>query len=119
MHVDDLAKGHVLALEALWGGLGTTVFNLGSGVGRSVVEVIDTVGTVIGREVPTVYGPRRPGDPAWLVSDPRRSAEVLGWVPRSSGLRTIVEDAWRWHRKRTDVASQTSRNSSFPTQHGA
>lgn len=119
VHVDDLAEGHVLALEALWGGLGTAVFNLGSGVGSSVVEVIDTVAAVLEREVPTVDGPRRAGDPSWLVADPRRSAEVLGWVPRSSGLRNIVEDAWRWHRKRIEANSSDSRTCSFPTQHGA
>lgn len=100
VHVDDLAEAHVLALEALWDGARSTVFNLGTGLGHSVAEVIATVAAVVGQDVPTREGARRAGDVARLVADPRRSAAELGWVPRSSGLRTIVEDAWRWHRAR-------------------
>jgi len=100
IHVCDLARAHVLALQHLLDGGETIAVNLGSGHGVSVRQVIDTVKSVTGREVPTRDVPRRPGDPSFLVADPTKAREVLGWAPNRSDLKIIVGDAWRWHVKR-------------------
>lgn len=97
IHVSDLAEAHRLALEYLWGGGASEVFNLGSAEGFTVKEVVETVAAVVGRPVPHRYGPRRPGDPDALLADSSRAREVLGWSPRHSDLRSIVTTAARWH----------------------
>jgi UDP-glucose-4-epimerase GalE len=97
IHVEDLAEAHLIATERLLGGDRGGAWNLGSGDGASVKEVLDTVGVVTGKPVPYVIGPRRAGDAPALVSDTRRSREELGWQTRH-GLRTILEHAWAWHR---------------------
>ena len=94
VHVADLADAHLAALDYLERGGATSVFNLGSGRGHSVREVIQTVEAVSGRPVPVVYGPRRDGDPAVLVASPARAERVLGWSARRSSLTEIVKDAW-------------------------
>jgi UDP-arabinose 4-epimerase len=99
IHVTDLARAHVAALQHLERGGASGAFNLGTGVGVSVREVIRTVEHVSRREVPVLEGPRRAGDPEVLVADPRRARTVLGWQPRCSDLTTIVETAWRWHER--------------------
>lgn len=99
VHVSDLAQAHVLALEALLLGRGSSAYNLGSGQGFSVREVIAAVRRLTGREVPVSTGPRRPGDPAHLVADATRARAELGWQPTASRLDTIVETAWAWHGK--------------------
>ena len=96
IHVTDLCEAHLLALRRLWDGAGGGAFNLGNGNGFSVREVIDTARAVTGREIPVVYGERRPGDPARLVADSRRARAELGWNPRYADLATIVAHAWRW-----------------------
>jgi UDP-glucose-4-epimerase GalE len=97
IHVDDLAEAHRLALEALRPG--TQVhYNLGIGRGYSVREVLQTVGEVTGRPVPVREGPRRPGDPPVLVASSDKAQRELGWRPRYTDLRAIVETAWNWHR---------------------
>lgn len=102
VHVVDLARGHILALEALDAGSETTGLNLGTGVGFSVMEIIKAVSEVADAGVPYVIGPRREGDPAVLVASHDRAKEVLGWEPLCSSLEEIVETAWKWHtRKRT------------------
>lgn len=93
VHVSDLADAHVAALDALDAHAEVTV-NLGTGRGHSVREVIASAERVSGRTVPTVDGPRRPGDPAELVAGAERAREVLGWDPRHTDIDDIVGDAW-------------------------
>lgn len=97
VHVDDLARAHQAALERLLEGRGGGAWNLGSGVGYSVREVLDTVERVTGRAVARTYGPARTGDPPALVADTRASAADLGWRAKHD-LERIVTDAWRWHQ---------------------
>ena len=97
IHVDDLAEGHALALGALQPGAALR-YNVGTGRGYSVREVIRTVEGVTGLTVPVVEAPRRPGDPAELVADAALIRRELGWAPKYAELRPIVETAWNWHR---------------------
>jgi UDP-glucose-4-epimerase GalE len=98
VHVDDLAEAHLLALERLQPGQGLH-YNLGTGRGYSVREVVRTVEEVTGKAVPVKEGPRRPGDPPELVAAADRVRRELGWQPRYLELRAIVETAWNWHSK--------------------
>jgi UDP-glucose 4-epimerase len=98
VHVMDLVRAHVLGLEWLLDGKGSRVFNLGTGVGFSVAEVIRQCRAGTGRRVPHDFGPRREGDAACLVSGSRRAAEELGWVQERSSLKQMIEDAWRWYQ---------------------
>ncbi|NOX44486.1 MAG: UDP-glucose 4-epimerase GalE [Caldiserica bacterium] len=100
IHVVDLADAHVLALERLREGRAGTAYNLGTGTGHSVREVIETCRRVTGREIPVVEGPRRPGDPPALVADPTRARRELGWEPRFTSLEDIIATAWRWMLRR-------------------
>ncbi len=97
IHVSDLARAHVSALDALGRATPSQVLNLGTGRGYSVREVLNTVGQVVGREVPHEMAPRRAGDPAEVIADARRAGSVLGWSPRESSLQAIVATAARWH----------------------
>jgi UDP-arabinose 4-epimerase len=99
IHVSDLARAHVSALGALKDGTLSQVLNLGTGRGYSVREVLTAVAAELGREVPHKIAPRRAGDPAEVVADPRRAATVLGWSARESALETIVATAACWHAK--------------------
>jgi UDP-glucose 4-epimerase len=98
--VADLADAHLRALEATAPGDARTdeplACNLGSGGGFSVREVIDAAGRVIGLPIPLTVGPRRAGDPAVLVADIRRAADVLDWRPERSGLESMIGTAWAW-----------------------
>ena len=96
IHVNDLAEAHLLALEYLAGGGGSDVFNLGSGDGYSVKEIIETARRVTGREIKATVEPRRAGDPSVLIASNKKAAEVLGWKP-VRGLEQIISDAWAWH----------------------
>ncbi len=96
IHVDDLARAHVLALDALLGGDPSPAFNVGTGRGHSVREVIAAVGEVTGMEVPVAYDPPRAGDPAMLVACSDLIRQELGWSPMRSDLHSLVRDAWRW-----------------------
>ena len=98
IHVMDLALAHVAALEYLLGGNPSAVFNLGTGNGYSVLEVIRQVVTSTGKEFPLEIAQRRPGDPAVLVADPSKARTALGWSARHSSLSEIVDTAWNWHR---------------------
>ena len=95
VHVVDLAQAHILALRALDDGSRT--YNLGSGRGFSVKEVIDMAREVTGRPIPTRVVARRPGDPAVLVASSDKIRRELGWAPKYPDLRTIMEMAWNWH----------------------
>jgi UDP-glucose-4-epimerase GalE len=97
IHVDDLAEAHLLALERLQPGQGLR-YNVGTGRGYSVREVIHTAEEVTGRPVPVKEGPRRPGDPPVLVACADKIQRELGWRPRYTDLRSILETAWKWHQ---------------------
>jgi UDP-glucose-4-epimerase GalE len=96
IHVTDLAEAHVLAVGAFEEGK-AKVYNLGTGTGASVREVIEAARRVTGREIAVEESPRRPGDPPRLVASSERFASDLGWRPRLGSLDRIVETAWRWH----------------------
>jgi UDP-arabinose 4-epimerase len=111
IHVSDLADAHVKALQALDGGKESTAYNLGTGNGFSVREIVDCVERISGTSVPVVVGPRRAGDPEALVSDAAKAKAELDWRPRWSALDDIVGTAWAWHQK-TVVPQQPVRSSS-------
>jgi UDP-glucose-4-epimerase GalE len=98
IHVLDLAEAHIVALESLMGGGPSDRFNVGTGVGHSVLEVLRAAEQVTGEKVPHVTGPRREGDPAALVADSGKLQRTLGWKPRYTGLRDIVATAWEFER---------------------
>lgn len=99
IHVEDLAEAHHQVLRSLVNGGASGAFNLGSGVGHSVREVIAAVERVSGLPVPTVRGPRRAGDPARLVASPIKAGEAFGFQVSRSSLQRIVSDAWRFHQR--------------------
>jgi UDP-glucose 4-epimerase/UDP-arabinose 4-epimerase len=99
VHVSDLADAHCTALGLLLREGLTGAFNLGTGVGLSVRQVLDAVQSVAGRALPAIIGSRQAGDPPCLVADPALARRVLGFVAPRSDLRTIVETAWAWHQK--------------------
>jgi len=98
VHVCDLVDAHMLGLKWLEAGRGSRVFNLGTGNGFSVREVIEAARTVTNRVVPHVDGTRRAGDCTRLVSGSTRARAELGWDPHRSTLPRMIGDAWRWHR---------------------
>jgi UDP-glucose 4-epimerase len=98
VHVCDLVDAHILGLKWLEDGKGNRVFNLGTGTGFSVRDVINQSGAVTNRPVPVSDGPRRPGDCTRLVSGSTRAERELGWSPKRSDLQTMIADAWRWHQ---------------------
>jgi UDP-arabinose 4-epimerase len=102
IHVDDLADAHVRALDRVGQREITRAYNLGTGSGVSVRELLDAVERVTGRPVPHHMGPRRPGDPPILVSDPMRARTELGWVAERSDIESIVRTAWAWHEAQAD-----------------
>jgi UDP-glucose 4-epimerase len=98
VHVMDLVEAHVLGLNWLRGGKGSRVFNLGTGHGFSVREVIAQSGAVTNRAVPFTEGRRRAGDCTRLVSGSSRAEAELGWRPTRSTMDQMIADAWRWHQ---------------------
>jgi UDP-glucose 4-epimerase len=96
IHIEDLGRAHLQALQHLRKGGPSELLNLGNGTGYSVLEVVEAARRVTGREVPVVMGPRREGDPPRLVGDARRAREVLGWQPQRATLEDIVRSAWDW-----------------------
>jgi len=98
VHVMDLVEAHLRGLNWLEDGRGSRVFNLGTGTGFSVRQVIAHSRIVTNRAVPYQEGPRRPGDCVKLVSGSTRAREDLGWTPTRSTLEAMITDAWRWHR---------------------
>jgi UDP-glucose-4-epimerase GalE len=97
IHVDDLASAHLLALEKIEPGKGLR-YNLGTGTGNSIREVLSAVERVSGKKVPIVEGPRRAGDPPVLVASSAKIHHELGWRPEYASLERIAETAWNWHR---------------------
>ena len=98
IHVTDLAAAHVAALELLLQGHRGGAFNLGTGTGFSVREILSAIAAETGREVPHVIKPRRPGDPTYLVADPAAARETLKFRAAHSDLATIIRTAWAWHQ---------------------
>lgn len=99
IHVTDLAKAHILAVEYLMNGGKSDIFNLGNGVGYSVKEVIETARAVTGHPIPAKEEARRAGDPARLVASGQKAKELLGWEPEIKDLADIIHSAWNWHSK--------------------
>jgi UDP-glucose 4-epimerase len=101
IHVEDLAEAHVLALRYLEAGGDSDVFNLGTGVGSSVLDVINATEKASGVRVPRELAPRRAGDPVRIFADNAKAQRVLGWQP-VYGIDEIVASAWRWHSTHID-----------------
>ncbi|HUX86030.1 MAG TPA: GDP-mannose 4,6-dehydratase, partial [Chloroflexota bacterium] len=97
VHIADLAQAHVLAVEAARARSGA--FNLGSGSGFSVRQIVDAARKVTGQPIPTAEVPRRPGDPAVLVANSQRARDALGWQPRYDDVEAMISSAWEWHNK--------------------
>ena len=103
IHVSDLARAHLLALEALrLEKSSRLIYNLGNGQGFSVREVVEVARKVTGHPVPVIESPRRAGDPAVLIASSEKIRRELGWQPRFPDLKVIVESAWQWHRVHPD-----------------
>jgi UDP-glucose-4-epimerase GalE len=100
VHVADLADAHLRAIERLGSGTPSQAINLGTGRGHSVLDVIETVKRVSGKNVPYTMAGRRAGDPPELVAAPGRARDVLGWTCQYADLEVIVQHAWRWHESR-------------------
>ncbi len=98
VHVLDLAQAHLLAVQAL-GAKTKLIFNIGSGHGFSVREVIETARRITGHAIPAIESPRRPGDPAVLVASSEKIRSELKWKPQHAELEDIIGSAWEWHRK--------------------
>lgn len=106
IHVTDLAKAHILAVEYLMNGGESDIFNLGNGVGYSVKEVIETARKVTGHPIPAKEEPRRAGDPARLVASGKKARDILGWEPEIKDLADIISSAWKWHKAHRDGYSK-------------
>jgi UDP-glucose 4-epimerase len=98
IHVSDLAKAHILALERLLDGGESDIFNLGSGRGFSVFEMLSAARKVTGHPIPAKVVARRPGDPARLVASYEKAEKILGWRPEIASIEDMIADAWRWHK---------------------
>ena len=106
IHVTDLAKAHILAVEYLMNGGESDIFNLGNGVGYSVKEVIETARKVTGHPIPAKEEARRAGDPARLVASGEKARKILGWEPEIKDLADIISSAWKWHKAHRDGYSK-------------
>ncbi|MBO4375426.1 MAG: UDP-glucose 4-epimerase GalE [Lachnospiraceae bacterium] len=101
IHVVDLARGHVKAIEGMERYDGVRIYNLGTGTGVSVLEIINTFGKACGKELPYVIDPRRPGDVAVNYADPSKAKNELGWVAEKS-LDDMCRDSWNWQKNNPD-----------------
>ncbi|HWA63085.1 MAG TPA: UDP-glucose 4-epimerase GalE [Caulobacteraceae bacterium] len=100
IHVADLAEAHVLAIRRLIGGGDSGIYNVGTGEGATVMQIIAAAERALGKTVPYSVGPRRPGDPPSLVADSSRLKRDFGWAPKHSDLETIIRTAAEWQRTR-------------------
>jgi len=99
IHVSDLTRAHLLALESLLNGGGNSIYNLGNSSGYSVRQVIEAAREITGHPIPIRAAERRAGDPAVLIADSSRIRNELGWKPRYERLDDIIRTAWNWHRR--------------------
>jgi len=99
IHVNDLAKAHILALQALMQGKDSGIYNLGNGEGYTVREVIETARKVTNKEIPAENSSRREGDPAVLIASSKKIKNELNWQADYPELEKIIETAWNWHKK--------------------
>ncbi len=97
VYIEDLADAHILALNYLRDGGDSQIFNLGSGDGYSVMEMINAARKATGRNIPVEIGERRAGDPARLIADSKKARKILGWSPKVTRMEDIIATAWRWH----------------------
>lgn len=104
VHVGDLARAHVSALEYIVRNGESLAVNLGSEHGVSVLEMVEQAREVTGRDIPAAVTPRRPGDPAELVASSSRARELLGWEPRFSDTATLIESTWRVYRQQYGIS---------------
>ncbi len=100
IHVADLAEAHLVAIEKLLAAGASDAFNVGTGAGQSVLEVMRAVEQVTGRKVPHEMGPRREGDPAILVANSDKLRRTLGWKPKFTEIKDVVATAWQFEQKR-------------------
>jgi UDP-glucose-4-epimerase GalE len=100
IHVTDLAEAHVIAIRRLLAGADSGIFNVGTGEGATVMQIIAAAEAALGQKVPYTVGPRRAGDPPSLVADSSKLKTAFGWTPRHSDLETIIATAARWQRER-------------------
>jgi UDP-glucose-4-epimerase GalE len=100
IHIVDLAEAHVLAVERLLAGGESGAFNVGTGTGHSVLEVVQSVEKITGKKVPYTFGPRREGDAAVLVANSEKLRTTMGWQPRYPKLDDIVATAWQFEQRR-------------------
>jgi UDP-glucose 4-epimerase len=98
VHVSDLANAHVLALEMMLDGSSGGFFNLGTGCGYSVLEVIEKVSKITRKEIPFIVTNRRCGDPPILLASNEKAVNELGWKPKYNSLEDIIRTAWNWHK---------------------
>ena len=98
IHVSDLAQAHIKAIDYLIAGGESDVFNLGSGQGFTVNEMIEVARKVTGHPIPIKVSPRRAGDPAQLIASSEKARRVLGWKPELDDVEAIISSAWTWHQ---------------------
>ena len=103
IHINDLAKAHLLGLEWMLKNNKSNNFNLGNGEGFSVKQIIDVAQKVTGNNIPVNYADRRDGDPATVVGSYDKVEKVLGWKPEFNDIENIIETAWAWHLKHHQV----------------
>jgi len=99
IHVSDLARAHLLALESLLNGGNSATYNLGNSTGYSVKQIIEAARKITGHEIPATMATRRAGDPAVLVADSSLVRKQLGWQPRFENIEDIIASAWVWHQQ--------------------
>jgi UDP-glucose 4-epimerase len=98
IHISDIAQAHILALHGFKNSQGLKTYNLGHGIGYSVLEVIETARKITRKDIPVSIRERRPGDPAVLVASSERAKIELGWQPGHFSLEDIIERAWEWKK---------------------
>ena len=98
VHVMDLADAHMKALNYLREGNESNIFNLGTGEGFSVKEMIDAAEKATGLKIKVEYGQRRAGDPARLIASSEKAQKILNWHPKYTSMEEIIKTAWKWHQ---------------------
>lgn len=98
IHIEDLVEAHILALEKLLNGGDSDVFNLGSGEGFTIYEMLEAAREVTGHEIPAKVAERRAGDPAVLIASNQKAKDILGWTPKYTSVKDIISSAWKFHQ---------------------